>query len=79
MVATRQLLWQAKQSQDTLSGENRSLLARVESLTSREGQLQMRVSEGLSEIDRLQAALLEVEIRRDAFSRQVNVVLLYSV
>ena len=79
MVATRQLLWQAKQSQDTLSGENRSLLARVESLTFREGQLQMRVSEGLSEIDRLQAALLEVEIRRDAFSRQVNVVLLYSV
>jgi hypothetical protein len=78
-VATRQLLWQAKQSQDTLSGENRSLLARVESLTFREGQLQMRVSEGLSEIDRLQAALLEVEIRRDAFSRQVNVVLLYSV
>ena len=53
--------------------------ARVESLTNREGQLQMRVSEGLSEIDRLQAALLEVEIRRDAFSRQVNVVLLYSV
>ena len=78
-MATRQLLWQAKHSQDTLSGENRSLLARVESLTSREGQLQMRVSEGLSEIDRLQAALLEVEIRRDAFSRQVNVVLLYSV
>ena len=78
-MATRQLLWQAKQSQDTLSEENRSLLARVESLTSREGQLQMRVSEGLSEIDRLQAALLEVEIRRDAFSRQVNVVLLYSV
>ncbi len=78
-MATRQLLWQAKQSQDTLSGENRSLLARVESLTFREGQLQMRVSEGLSEIDRLQAALLEVEIRRDAFSRQVNVVLLYSV
>ena len=78
-MATRQLLWQAKQSQDTLSGENRSLLARVESLTSREGQLQLRVSEGLSEIDRLQAALLEVEIRRDAFSRQVNVVLLYSV
>jgi hypothetical protein len=73
-VATRQLLWQAKQSQDTLSGENGSLLARVESLTSREGQLQMRVSEGLSEIDRLQAALLESEILRDAFSRQVNVV-----
>jgi hypothetical protein len=33
----------------------------------------MRVSEGLSEVDRLQAALLESETLRDAFSRQVCV------
>jgi hypothetical protein len=71
LAATRQHLWQAKQREDTLSGENRGLRARIESLTSREGQLQVRVSAGMTEVDRLQAALLESETTRDALARQV--------